>query len=151
MSQRPETKAIRIQTEKTAQKEHSTPLFLTSSFTYNSAEEMAAAFADDTLDVNIYSRFSNPTVDEFIEKIVALEGAEDGVATGTGMAAIFFSFITFLCKGGYIISASAVFGSTHTMLTKYLPKWGIESSYFDMNTPEVLEKMVRPNTKMLFL
>ncbi|MEO8406504.1 MAG: aminotransferase class I/II-fold pyridoxal phosphate-dependent enzyme [Chitinophagaceae bacterium] len=151
MPQRPETKAIRIQTEKTAQKEHSTPLFLTSSFTYNSAEEMAAAFADDTLDVNIYSRFSNPTVDEFIEKIVALEGAEDGVATGTGMAAIFSTFMTFLSKGDHIISASAIFGSTHTMLTKYLPKWGIESSYFDMNTPEVLEKMIKPNTKMLFL
>ncbi len=151
MSQRPETKAIRLQTEKTSQKEHSTPLFLTSSFTYESAEDMADAFADDTLEVNIYSRFSNPTVDEFINKIAALEGAEDGVATGTGMAAIFGTFMTFLSKGDHIISASAVFGSTHTILTKYLPKWGIESSYFDMNKPESIEGLVKPNTKMLYV
>ena len=151
MSQHPETKAIRIQTGKTGEKEHSTPLFLTSSFTYDSAEEMAAAFADDTLDVNIYSRFSNPTVDEFINKIVALEGAEDGVATGTGMAAIFGTFMTFLSKGDHIISASAVFGSTHTILTKYLPKWGIESSYFDMNDPDSLVALIQPNTKMLYV
>jgi O-succinylhomoserine sulfhydrylase len=151
MSERPETKAIRTQTPKTDQKEHSTPLFLTSSFTYESAEEMAAAFADDTLDVNIYSRFSNPTVDEFIAKIAALEGAEDGIATGTGMAAIFSTFMTFLSKGDHIISASAVFGSTHTMLTKYLPKWGIDFSYFNMARPESIAGLIRPNTKMLYL
>ena len=151
MPQRPETKAIRIQTSKTGEKEHATPLFLTSSFTYETAEEMGAAFSDDTLDINIYSRFSNPTVDEFIAKIVALEGAEDGVATGTGMAAIFGTFMTFLSKGDHIISASAIFGSTHTILTKYLPKWGIEHSYFDMNRPESIKPLIRPNTKMLYL
>ena len=151
MSQHPETKAIRIQTEKTQQKEHSTPLFLTSSFTYDSAEDMAAAFADDSLEVNIYSRFSNPSVDEFINKIVQLEGAEDGVATGTGMAAVFGTFMTFLSKGDHIISASAVFGSTHTILTKYLPKWGIESSYFNMNEPESIAALIKSNTKMLYV
>lgn len=151
MAYRPETKAIRIQTPKTAQKEHSTPLFLTSGFTYNSAEEMASAFADDSLDINIYSRFSNPTVDEFIKKIAALELAEDGIATGTGMAAVFSTFMTFLSKGDHIISASAVFGSTHTILTKYLPKWGIESTYFNMNDPSKIESLIRPNTKMLYL
>jgi O-succinylhomoserine sulfhydrylase len=149
--QHPETKAIRLQTAKTEQMEHSTPLFLTSSFTYHSAEEMASAFADDNLDLNIYSRFSNPTVDEFIGKIAALEGAEDGVATGTGMAAIFSTFMTFLSKGDHIISASAIFGSTHTILTKYLPKWGIESSYFDMTKPESIAALIKPNTKMLYL
>jgi O-succinylhomoserine sulfhydrylase len=151
MSQHPETRAIRIQTEKTNQKEHATPLFLTSSFTYDSAEQMAAAFADDNLDINIYSRFSNPTVDEFIAKMADLEGAEDGVATGTGMAAIFGTFMTFLGKGDHIVSASAVFGSTHTILTKYLPKWGIESTYFDMTQPDSLASAIRPNTKMLYL
>ena len=94
MSQHQQTQAIRTQTERTAQKEHSTPLFLTSSFVYDSAEDMADAFTDDSLDVNIYSRFSNPTVDEFIQKMVVLEGAEDGVATGTGMAAIFSTFMS---------------------------------------------------------
>src|ERR1044071_3441642 len=151
MSQHPETKAIRTQTERTNQKEHATPLFLTSSFTYASAEDMAAAFADDSLDVNIYSRFSNPTVDEFIAKIASLEGAEDGVATGTGMAAIFGTFMTFLSSGDHIISASAVFGSTHTILTKYLPKWGISYSYFDMNKPETIEGLIKKNTKLLYL
>jgi O-succinylhomoserine sulfhydrylase len=149
--QRPETKAIRTQTARTSEKEHATPLFLTSSFTYDSAEDMAAAFADDTLDVNIYSRFSNPTVDEFIEKIVILEGAEDGIATGTGMAAIFSTFMTFLSKGDHILSASAVFGSTHTILTKYLPKWGIDYSYFDMNKPESIAALIRPDTKLLYV
>lgn len=149
--QHPETNAIRIQTNQTSQKEHSTPLFLTSSFTYESAEDMAAAFADDSLEVNIYSRFSNPTVDEFITKIAALEGAEDGIATGTGMAAVFSTFMTFLSQGDHIISASAVFGSTHTILTKYLPKWRIESSYFDMSKPETIAPLIKPTTKMLYI
>jgi O-succinylhomoserine sulfhydrylase len=148
---RPETLAIRTQTERTGEKEHSTPLFLTSSFVYDSAENMAAAFADDSLDVNIYSRFSNPSVDEFIKKVCLLEGAEDGIATATGMAAVSATFMTFLAKGDHIISASAVFGSTHTILTKYLPKWGIEHSYFDMNRPEDIEALIRPNTKMLYV
>lgn len=148
---RPETIAIRTQTERTAEKEHSTPLFLTSSFVYDSAEDMAAAFADDSLDVNIYSRFSNPTVDEFIKKVCLLEGAEDGIATGTGMASVFSTFMTFLSSGDHIISASAVFGSTHTILTKYLNRWGIDYSYFDMNHPEAIEALIKPNTKMLYV
>jgi O-succinylhomoserine sulfhydrylase len=151
MSHKPETKAVRIQTPQTDQKEHATPIFLTSSFTYDSAEEMAAAFADDSLDVNIYSRFSNPTVDEFIAKMAALEGAEDGVATATGMSAIFATFMTFLNSGDHILSASAIFGSTHTILTKYLPKWGIECSYFDMSKPETIGALVKKNTKMIYI
>lgn len=151
MSQHPETRAIRLQTERSSQKEHSTPLFLTSSFVYDSAEDMAAAFMTDSPEANIYSRFSNPSVDEFIAKIAALEGTETGIATGTGMAAIFSTFMTFLSQGDHIISAAAVFGSTHTILTKYLPKWGIASTYFDMNKPEEIESLIRPNTKMLYV
>ncbi|MBU6343132.1 MAG: aminotransferase class I/II-fold pyridoxal phosphate-dependent enzyme [Bacteroidetes bacterium] len=147
----PETEAIRTQTARTAQKEHATPLFLTSSFVYDSAEDMAAAFQDDSLEVNIYSRFSNPTVDEFVKKVAQMEGAEAGVATGTGMAAVFSTFMTFLSQGDHILSASAVFGSTHTILTKYLPKWGISSTYFDMTKPETIEALVQPNTKMLYV
>lgn len=148
---RPETLAIRTQTERTGEKEHSTPLFLTSSFVYDSAEDMAAAFADDTLDVNIYSRFSNPSVDEFVKKVCLMEGAEEGIATATGMAAVFSSFMTFLSAGDHILSASAVFGSTHAILTKYLPKWGIEYSYFDMNKPETIEGLIKTNTKLLYV
>jgi O-succinylhomoserine sulfhydrylase len=151
MHRHPETDAIRIQTDRTGEKEHSTPMFLTSSFVYDSAEDMAAAFADDSLDVNIYSRFSNPTVDEFIRKICVLEGAEDGIATGTGMAAVFSTFMTFLSKGDHILSASAVFGSTHAIITKYLPKWGIGHSYFNMNHPETIEGLIRPETRMLYV
>ena len=151
MAYHPETEAIRAQMKRTEQKEHSTPMFLTSSFVYDSAEDMASAFMSDTPEMNIYSRFSNPTVDEFIRKIALLEGTETGIATGTGMAAIFSTFMTFLSKGDHIISASAVFGSTHTILTKYLPKWGIDSTYFDMNHPEQIEALIRPNTKMLYV
>ncbi len=151
MAQHPETQAIRLQMERTGEKEHSTPLFLTSSFVYDSAEDMAAAFSDESLDVNIYSRFSNPTVDEFIGKIAALEGAEEGIATGTGMAAVFSTFMTFLSQGDHIISASAVFGSTHAILTKYLPKWGIAYSYFNMARPQDIAGLIRPNTKMLYV
>jgi O-succinylhomoserine sulfhydrylase len=151
MSQHPETDAIRIQTPRTHEMEHSTPVFLTSSFTYHSAEEMAAAFSDESLDINIYSRFSNPTVDEFIKKVCVLESAEDGIATGTGMASVFATFMTFLSQGDHILSAAAVFGSTHTILTKYLPKWGIAFDYFDMNAPETIERLIKPNTKMLYV
>ncbi len=148
---RPETLAIRTQTERTGEKEHSTPLFLTSSFVYDSAEDMAAAFEDDSLDVNIYSRFSNPSVDEFVKKVCLMEGAEDGIATATGMAAVFSSFMTFVSAGDHIVSASAVFGSTHAILTKYLPKWGVEYSYFDMNKPETIEGLIKKNTKLLYV
>lgn len=151
MPRHPETEAVRIQTPRTGEKEHATPLFLTSSFVYDSAEDMAAAFADDSLDVNIYSRFSNPTVDEFVQKVCVLEGAEDGIATSTGMAAIFSTFMTFLSKGDHILSASAVFGSTHSILTKYLPKWGIQHTYFSMSDPASIAGLIRPETKMLYL
>jgi O-succinylhomoserine sulfhydrylase len=147
----PQTQAIRLQRKRTNELEHSTPLFLTSSFVYETAENMAAAFTDDSLDVNIYSRFSNPTVDEFVGKVCAMEGAEDGVATGTGMAAVFSTFMTFLGQGDHIVSASAVFGSTHTILTKYMPKWGISYSYFDMSKPETVEALIQSNTKMLYV
>ena len=151
MAPHPETLAIRLQTPQTEQQEHSTPLFLTSSFTYTSAEEMAAAFAEEFTDRNIYTRFSNPTTDEFIRKISALEGAEAGVATATGMAAVFATFMTFLKSGDHILSASAVFASTHTLLTKYLPQWGIQSSYFNLTRPQDIEALVTPQTKMLYL
>ena len=147
---RPETNAVRIQTERTWQMEHSTPLFLTSSFTYDNAEEMRATFADET-DNNIYTRFSNPNVDEFVHKVCALEGAEAGYATASGMSAVFASFMALMNAGDHLISASSIFGSTHTVITKFLPKWGIEYSYFDINKPETVEALIKPNTKMIFV
>ncbi len=150
MEQDPITKAIRIQTKRTNEKEHSTPLFLTSSFTFDDAEEMRAAFADET-DDNIYSRFSNPSVQEFIDKMVCLEGAEAGVATGSGMSAVFASFMALLKHGDHIISCDAVFGSTHNIIKKYLPNYGIEYTYVSIDKPEEWEAAVKPNTKMIYL
>jgi O-succinylhomoserine sulfhydrylase len=147
---KPESQAIRIQTEQTSQKEHSTPLYLTSSFTFDSAEEMRAAFADES-DDNIYSRFSNPNSQEFIDKMCALEGAEDGYATASGMSAVFASFMAFLKSGDHLLSASSIFGSTHTVISKFLPKWGISYSYADVNKPETFEQLIRPETKMIFV
>jgi len=146
-----ETKAIRIQTERTNQMEHSTPMFLTSSFCFDNAEEMRAAFADETND-NIYSRFSNPSVQEFIDKIAALEGAEAGYATASGMSAVFGSFMALLKQGDRLLSCNSIFGSTHTVISKYLPKYGIEYGYIDANATESeWEAAITPNTKMIYL
>ncbi|WP_346320627.1 O-succinylhomoserine sulfhydrylase [Chitinophaga sp. YIM B06452] len=145
-----ETQAVRIQSERTSHMEHSGPLYLTSSFCYDDAEAMRAAFADET-DAFIYSRFSNPTVDEFIDRMRALEGAEAGFATASGMSAVFASFMAFLKTGDHLVSSSSIFGSTHTVITKFLPKWGIEHSYFDLTKPETVEALIKPNTKMIFV
>ena len=131
----PVSKAVRIQTPRTWQMEHSTPLFLTSSFTFDTSEEMRAAFADES-DDNIYSRFNNPTVDEFVQKMCALEGAEAGFATATGMAAVFSSIFALLKQGDHLLCCSSVFGSTFTMVTKYLPRYGIECTLVPANDKE---------------
>lgn len=146
---KPETKAIRIQTERTQEHEHSTPLFLTSSFVFDDAEHMRATFADENED-NIYSRFSNPNVREFTDKLSALEGTEAGFATASGMSAVFASFLSFLKAGDHLLACSSIFGSTHTVISKYLPKWGISYSYADISKPETWESLIRPETKMIF-
>lgn len=145
------TDAIRIQTDKTNEMEHSTPLFLTSSFCFDDAESMRAAFADETED-NIYSRFSNPNVQEFIDKICALEGAEAGYATASGMSAVFGSFMALMKKGDHLLSCNSIFGSTHTVISKYLPKYGIDYSYVAANASEAeWEAAIQPNTRMIYL
>ena len=146
----PITKAIRTQTERTKEMEHSSPLFLTSSFCYNNAEEMRASFADE-IEANIYSRFSNPTVQEFIDKICVLEGAESGFATASGMSAIFASFMALMKQGDHLIACKSIFGSTHSVITKFLPRYGIEYTYVDANKPGEWEAAIRPNSKMIFL
>jgi O-succinylhomoserine sulfhydrylase len=146
----PITEAIRIQIDRTSENEHSSPLYLTSSFCFDDAEDMRAAFADET-DENIYSRFSNPNVKEFTQRVCALEGAEDGFATASGMSAVFASFMTFLKKGDHLVSCSSVFGSTHSLITKYLPKYGIDFTYVSADRPQEWEAAIRSNTKMLYL
>lgn len=146
-----QTQAIRIQTNRTNEMEHSTPLFLTSSFCFDNAEDMRAAFADET-DDNIYSRFSNPSVQEFVDKLVALEGAEAGYATASGMSAVFGSFMALLKQGDRLLSCNSIFGSTHTVISKYLPKYGIEYGYISASATEAeWEAAITPNTKMIYL
>src|SRR5437762_9515674 len=99
------TKAIRTQTERTGEMEHSTPIFLTSSFCFDNSEDMRAAFADET-DDNIYSRFSNPNVKEFVDRVCLLEGSEAGYATASGMSAVFASFMALMKQGDHLLSCS---------------------------------------------
>ena len=146
----PITESIRIQTERTNEMEHATPLFLTSSFCFDNAEEMRAAFADET-DDNIYSRFSNPNTQELVDKMVAMEGAEAGYAMATGMAALFASFMALLKTGDHLVSCNSIFGSTHTVIKKILPNYGIESTYVSADKPEEWEAAIRPNTKMIYI
>jgi O-succinylhomoserine sulfhydrylase len=144
-----ETIAIRTQTDRTQHREHSTPIFPTSSFVFDDAEQMRALFADEQ-EGNIYSRFTNPSVREFEEKMALLEGVEDAVATATGMAAVFASFLAFLKSGDHLLASKAVFGSSYTIITQYLPKWGISFDWLPTDTAQ-WQSLVKPNTKMLFL
>lgn len=145
-----ETSAIRTQTERSQFDEHSTPLYLTSSFIFQDAEDMRASFAEEK-PKNLYSRFSNPNVSEFTEKIAKMEGAEAGYAFATGMAAIYSTFAALLNAGDHIVSCQSVFGSTHTLFTKYFPKWNIETTYFKAEDAENVEQYIKPNTKILYL
>ena len=145
-----ETKAIRLQTERTRHREHATPIFPTSSFVFEDAEQMRSLFAGEA-EGNIYSRFTNPTVREFEEKIAALEGTEDAYATASGMSAVFASFMAFLKKGDHILASRAVFGSSYSVITNWLTEWGIESDFVAPDAPEIWDDKVRPTTKMLFV
>jgi O-succinylhomoserine sulfhydrylase len=146
-----QTKAIRIQTSRTQHNEHATPLFLTSSFCFDDAEQGRALF-DKSEEGNIYSRFSNPSVQEFIDKVCMLENAEDGVATATGMSAVFAGFAAHLSNGDHVVSSNALFGSADQVLTNILSRWGITCTYVDAAAPvSEWEKAVKPTTKMIYL
>ncbi len=144
-----ETQAIRNQLERTQYLEHSVPLYLTSSFVFEDAEDMRASFAEEK-DRNIYSRYSNPNTNEFVDKVCQMEGAEAGFAFASGMAAVYSTFAALLKSGDHIVSASSVFGATHSLFVNYFPKWNIETSYFDLTKPETIEDFIKPNTKILF-
>lgn len=147
---RPETIAIRTQTERSENNEHSVPVYLTSSYVFEDAEDMRAQFAEEK-EGHKYSRYANPNVEEFIAKMCLLEGAEAGWATATGMAAVFTCFAALLESGDHIVSSRAVFGSTHKLFTEILPKWQIETAYVNMHDTEALEKAIKPSTKMVYL
>jgi len=145
-----ETQAVRNQMERSQYGEHSASLYLTSSFVFDDAEDMRASFAEEK-QRNIYSRFSNPNTSEFIHKVAQMEGAEDGVAFATGMGAIFATFATFLNAGDHVLSVRAVFGSTHTLFTKYFPKWNISTTYFNANEIDNLASLIQPTTKCIYV
>lgn len=147
---RSETLAIRLQTERSAQREHSVPLYLTSSFTFEDAEQMRAAFTDE-IEANIYSRYSNPNVDELLQKVSVLEGGEAAWATATGMAAVFTTFAALLKSSDHIVSSRSVFGSTHQLLMNILPKWGITTTYVDADNYGAYEASITENTRLVYI
>lgn len=145
-----ETGAIRTQSERTAFREHSVPLFLTSSFVFSDAEQARAMFADE-IPGNIYSRYSNPNTNEFVEKLCALEGTDDGIATASGMAAMFCSMAALLKSGDHVLACRSVFGSTHQILNTIFPRFGISHSYANVEEPATWEEKIQPNTRMIFV
>lgn len=144
------TQAIRGQMESTAYREHSTPLFLTSSFTFPSAEQMRDTFAGEAEGI-IYSRYNNPNVDEFIAKMCTLEGAEAGFATASGMSAVFSALMGLVRSGDHILATRAVFGSTHQILTSLMPRWGVSHTYVEPDQPDKWEAAVQENSRILIL
>jgi len=147
---RKETQAIRTQLSRKQFKEHSAPIYLTSSYAFDDAEEMRALFSDEK-EGNIYSRYSNPNTTEFIDKIALMEGAEAGWATASGMAAVFSTFGALLGQNDHVVSCRSVFGSTHKLLTEILPKWGISHTYVDYKDIAGFESAIQENTKLLYL
>ena len=145
-----ETLAIRTQVPRSAEREHSVPLYLTSSFRFDDAEHARALFAEE-MPGNIYSRYANPNTDEFVRKLCLLEGGEDGIATASGMSAVFTAIAARVSSGDHVLASRALFGSTHQLFTRVLPKWGVSSDYADAADPTSWERLVRPTTKLIFI
>lgn len=145
-----ETMAIREQMSRTQQQEHSAPLYLTSSFIFNSAEHGADLFTGET-DGNIYSRFSNPNTTEFIQKLALLEGYEHGVATASGMAAVYTSLAALVKSGDHIVAAAHIFGNSRYILEHMLPQFGITCTFVDVDDNTAFESAIQPRTKLLFV
>jgi O-succinylhomoserine sulfhydrylase len=144
------TDAIRAQHERTPFREHSVPLYLTSSFVFDDAEQARAMFADE-IPGNIYSRYSNPNTNEFIHKLCLMEGTEDGIATASGMAAMYSSMAALLRAGDHVLACRSVFGSTHQILNTLFPRFGITHTYADITDPESWEAKIQRNTRMIFV
>ena len=145
-----ETLAIRTQTPVSAEREHSVPLYLTSSFRFDDAEHARALFTEEVAG-NVYSRYANPNTDEFVRKLCLLEGGEDGIATASGMSAVFTAIAARVSSGDHVLASRALFGSTHQIFTRILPKWGVSSDYADAADPSSWERLVRPSTKLIFI
>lgn len=145
-----QSRIIREQATRSATREHSVPLYLTSSFIFESAEQGRAIFAEEEEGM-VYSRYANPNTTEFIKRVSTLEGAETGLAFASGMAAVFASFAAFIESGDHIVSSRAIFGSTHQLLTQVFPKWGVTHTYVNTADIDAWENAIQANTKILFL
>ena len=145
-----DTRAVRAGQVRTAEGEHAEPIFMTSSYVFASAEEAAARFSGEQPG-NVYSRYTNPTVRTFEDRIAALEGAEMGVATASGMAAILSTCIALLQSGDHIVCSRSVFGTTTVLLNKYLAKLGISTSFVSLTDEQQWRDAITSQTKMLFL
>ena len=143
------TNAIRTQIPRTQFSEHSNPMYLTSSYVFEDAEDMRASFAEEKVR-NIYSRYSNPNTSELIEKVCQMEEAETGFAFASGMAAVFSTFAALLESGDHVVSCRSVFGSTHTLFTQIFPKWNISHSYFKIDEIDSIPDLIQPNTKIIY-
>ncbi len=144
-----ETNAIRTQSPRTQNNEHSVPIYLTSSFVFDDAEQMRAVFAEE-IEKHSYSRYSNPNQSELVDKIVQMENAQAGFAFATGMAAVYCSLFPLLAPTDHIISCSNIFGSTLSLFNNTFAKWGVETSYFDINSTNTIESLIKPNTKIIY-
>ncbi|MBV1880520.1 MAG: O-succinylhomoserine sulfhydrylase [Pseudomonadales bacterium] len=145
-----ETQAIRAGQLRTELGSHGEPIFATSSFVFDTAAQAAARFAGDEPG-NIYSRFSNPTVSSFEDKLAKMEGGEKCVATASGMAAILATALAFLQQGDHIVSSRSVFGTTNVLYDKYLQKFGVATTFVDLTDMKAWEAAIQDNTKYLFL
>ena len=142
-----ETKMVRTSAAASEHHEHASSIYMTSSFTFEDAEHARAMFAREQ-EGYIYTRYANPNVSEFVEKICALEGADAGVAVASGMSAVFTALAGLLDSGDHVLASRSVFGSTHQILTNILPRWGITHSYGEIGEPEKWAELVRPNTRV---
>jgi O-succinylhomoserine sulfhydrylase len=147
MPQHIQTKLVRTTTPASGHREHASSIYMTSSFTFESAEQARAMFAKEEAG-KIYTRYDNPNADEFIDKMCALEGADAGISLASGMSAVFTALAGLLNSGDHVLAGKAVFGSTHQILTQILPRWGISHSYADPAYPETWANLVTPKTRM---
>lgn len=145
-----DTLAVRAGQHRSAEHEHAEPIFPTSSYVFDSAAQAAARFKGDEPG-NIYSRFTNPTVRTFEQRLAALEGGAACVATSSGMAAILSTCMALLKSGDHIVSSRAIFGSTVVLFNKYITPFGVEVSYVPLTDLDAWRKAIRPETRILFL
>lgn len=144
------TLAVRAGQTRSAEGEHSEPIYTTSSYVFQSAAEAAERFSGEQ-DGNVYSRYTNPTVRIFQERLAALEGAEQAVATSSGMAAILSTCMALLQSGDHVVCSRSVFGTTSVLFTKFMAKFGVATSFVDAKQPAQWRSAIQTSTKLLFL